>query len=177
MKVLELLSDYAIPVIFILILCIGLYRDIDVFDTFIQGSKEGLTTVIKIIPSLVGLYTAVGVFKASGALELIVYTLKPITSYLNLPSEILPLVLLRPVSGSASLALIADIIKVHGPDSFIGRLASTIMGSTETIFYTLTIYCSSIKVKNIGYALTAALIADVAAISASIWICRLLFVS
>jgi spore maturation protein B len=175
MKAIKLLADYAIPVTFLLILCIGLYRDIKVFDIFMEGAKEGITTVLRIIPSMVGLFTAVGVFRASGAMELIVYVAKPITSFLNIPSEVLPLILLRPVSGSASLALISDIIKVYGPDSFIGRLVSTMMGSTETIFYTLTIYCGSVGIKNIRYTLAAALIADIVGIMVSVWICTFIF--
>lgn len=175
MKIIILLADYAIPITFLVVLCIGLYRDVKVFDIFIEGAKEGIATMLRIIPSLVGLFTAVGVFRASGAMELIVYIAKPITSLFNIPPEVLPLILLRPISGSASLALVSDIINVYGPDSFIGRLVSTIMGSTETIFYTLTIYCGSVGIKNIRYTLAAALIADIAGVLTSVWICTLIF--
>ncbi|NLC69418.1 MAG: spore maturation protein [Clostridiaceae bacterium] len=170
-----MLADYAIPVILLVILCVGLYRDVKVFDTFIEGAKEGIATVLRIIPSLVGLFTAIGVFRASGAMELMVCVAKPVMSLLNIPAEVLPLVLLRPVSGSASLALVSDLINKHGPDSFIGRLVSTMMGSTETIFYTMTIYCSSVGIKSVRHALAAALIADMAGILASVWACTLFF--
>lgn len=175
MRIIVLVADYAIPVIFLVILCAGLYKDVKVFDTFIEGAKEGITIILKIIPSLVGLFTAIGVFRASGAMELIVYAARPVLSLFKIPPEVLPLVLLRPISGSASLALVSDLISIHGPDSFIGRLVSTMMGSTETIFYTMTIYCSSVGVKNIRYALAAALIADMAGVLASVWICTLIF--
>jgi len=175
MEIIKLLADYAIPVVFLLILIIGLYRDVKVFDVFVEGAKKGFSTVINIIPSLVGLFTAVGVFRSSGAMEYIVYLAQPITSLLNIPPETLPLIILRPISGSASLALIADMINMYGPDSFIGRLVSTIMGSTETIFYTLTVYCASVGIKNIRYTLAAAIIADMTGVLISVWICRYIF--
>lgn len=169
------LSKYAIPTIFLLVLSSGMYREVKVYDVFVEGAKEGLNTVLRIIPSLVGLLVAVGVFKASGAMELLVFALQPIAGVLGIPSEALPLALLRPISGSASLALVTDTIKTYGPDSFIGRLTSTMMGSTETIFYTLAVYFGSVGIKNIRYTLVAALIADAASVLASVWICRLVF--
>ena len=108
-------------------------------------------------------------------MDLLVFAVRPIANLLNIPSEALPLALLRPVSGSASLALVSDILKTHGPDSYIGRVVSTMMGSTETIFYTLTIYCGAVGIKNIRYTLLAALIADGVGIITSVWICTLIF--
>ncbi|HOJ09179.1 MAG TPA: spore maturation protein [Clostridiales bacterium] len=175
MRIIKVIADFAIPVTFLIILIIGLYRDIKVFDVFVEGAKDGIYTVLRIIPSLVGLFAAIGVFRASGAMDLLVFSVKPLADLFNIPSEVLPLVLLRPISGSASLALVSDIIKVHGPDSFIGRLISTMMGSTETIFYTLTVYCGAAGIKNIKHTLLAALIADAAGILASVWICTLIF--
>lgn len=125
-----------------------MYRDVKVYDIFVDSAKEGITTVVKIIPPLVGLIVATGVFRASGALELLIYAAKPIAGLFNIPSETLPLVFIRPISGSASLALLSDILKEYGADSFIGRVASTMMGSTETIFYTLTVYFGAVGVKS-----------------------------
>ncbi|MCR4435002.1 MAG: spore maturation protein [Clostridiales bacterium] len=168
-------SVYAIPVIFLLILCTGIYKGVKVFDVFVEGAKEGLATVIRILPSLVGLLVAIGVFRASGALDLIVFAAAPVASALGIPAEALPLAFLRPISGSASLALVSDILKAYGPDSFIGRVASTMMGSTETIFYTLTVYFGAVGIKNIRYTLIAALAADAVSVLVSSMACRYIF--
>ena len=175
MNIVKELSIYAIPAIFIIILCVGMYKEVKVYDVFIEGAKEGITTVFKIIPSLVGLMVAVAVFRASGALNLLIFAVKPVTNFLRIPPDALPMVFLRPISGSAALAMLSDIFKVHGPDSFVGRVASTLMGSTETIFYTLAVYFGAVGVKKIRYTLTAALIADLASVIAAVWICTLVF--
>ena len=175
MNLIKLISDYAVPVTILLILIIGLFRNVKVYDIFIEGAKDSISTVVRIIPSLVGLFVAIGVFRASGAMDLLVFAIRPIADLLNIPSEALPLALLRPVSGSASLALVSDILKTNGPDSFIGRVVSTMMGSTETIFYTLTVYCGAVGIKNIKYTLLAALIADGIGILTSVWVCTLIF--
>lgn len=152
-----------------------MYREIKVWDAFVEGAKEGIETIVRIIPSLVGLLVAIGVFRASGAFDLIIYAVGPVTSLLGIPPEVLPLALLRPVSGSASLALVSDIMKTYGPDSLIGRVASTMMGSTETIFYTLAVYYGSVGIKNIRYTLGAALLADAVSVLASAAFCTLIF--
>jgi len=175
MNIVKELSIYAIPAIFLIILCVGMYKEIKVYDVFIEGAKEGITTVLKIIPSLVGLMVAVGVFRASGALELLVFAFKPVTNILRIPPDAVPMIFLRPISGSASLAMLSDIFKVHGPDSFVGRVASTLMGSTETIFYTLAVYFGAVGIKKIRYTLVAALIADLASVIAAVWICTVVF--
>jgi spore maturation protein B len=175
MNIIKLLSAYAVPGMFLSILCIGLYRNIKVYDVFVEGAKEGFATVIKIIPSLVGLLVAVGVFRASGALDLLIYAAKPIATFFGIPTEAMPLVIMRPISGSASLAIVSDTLKVHGPDSFVGRVVSTMMGSTETIFYTLAVYFGAVGIKNIRYTLVAALLADTVSIVVSVWICTLVF--
>lgn len=169
------LTAYAIPFVFVIILTFGLYRGINVFDTFVEGAKLGIETVFRIIPPLVGLMVSIGVFRSSGALDLIVHALKPAAKALGIPAELLPLALLRPVSGSASLAMMTDIIKEFGADSIIGRMASTMMGSTETTFYTITIYFGSVGIKDIRYTLAAALIADAVCVVCSAWVCILIF--
>lgn len=169
------ISLYAVPVLILLILGVGLFKDVKVYDVFVEGAREGITTIVKILPPLVGLMTAVGVFRASGALDFVIFLLAPAASFLGIPAEAMPLALLRPVSGSASLALVADILRTYGPDSYIGRVVSTMMGSTETIFYTLTVYYGSVGIKNIRYTLAAALVADGASVVASAWICAMIF--
>lgn len=174
-SILTQISIYALPAIILAILGTGLMRNVRVYDAFAEGAGEGIEAMIKILPSLVGIMTAVGVFRASGALDLVVWLLKPAASLLGIPAEAMPLALLRPVSGSASLALVSDIVRQYGPDSYIGRVASTMMGSTETIFYTLAVYYGSAGIKNIRYTLAAALIADTVSVVASAWICALVF--
>lgn len=175
MESIKAISSYALPVIILAILCIGLYREVKVYDIFVESAKEGITTVIKIMPSLVGLLVAIGAFRASGALDLLIFAFRPVTEFLGIPTEALPLIIMRPISGSASLALISDIMKVHGPDSFVGRVVSTMMGSTETTFYTLALYFGSVGIKKVRYTLVAAMIADISSVLISVWICTLVF--
>lgn len=170
-----MISLYAIPVLIILILVVALFRDIKVYDVFIEGARDGLAAIVKILPSLIGMMTAIGVFRASGALDSVIFILTPVASFLGIPREAMPLAILRPVSGSASLALVADIIREYGPDTYIGRVVSTMMGSTETIFYTLAVYYGSVGIKNIRYTLAAALIADGVSVVASAFVCALFF--
>lgn len=175
MEIIKAASQYAIPVLFLLILGFGLFREVKVYDVFAEGAKEGITTIVRIIPTLVGLIVAVNVFRASGALDFLVFLTAPLAGLLGIPPEAMPLMLLRPVSGSASLALVAETLRVYGPDSFVGRVVSTMMGSTETIFYTLAVYYGSVGVKNIRYTLVAALIADTVSVTAASWACALVF--
>ncbi len=175
MNIIKIISIYAIPVIFVLILSAGILKEVKVFDVFVESAKEGISTVIRIIPSLIGLLVAIGIFRASGALDLIVYAVKPAANLLGIPSEALPLAFLRPISGSASLALVSDTLKTYGPDSYIGRVVSTMMGSTETIFYTVAVYFGAVGIKNIRYTLIAALIADAASVIASVTVCTFVF--
>lgn len=175
MDALRHVSLYAVPVVFLIILFAGACKEVKVYDVFIEGAREGITTVIKIIPALVGLITAVGVFKASGALDILVFILEPISGLLGIPSGAMPLALMRPVSGSASLALLSDLLGTYGADSYTGRVVSTMMGSTETIFYTLTVYFGSIGVKNIRFTLIAALAADTVSVVVSAWACAMIF--
>ncbi len=168
-------SLYVMPLVIFLILGAGLLRNVKVFDVFSQGASEGIGTVIKILPSMVGILTAVGVFRASGALDFVIYLLKPVASLMGIPAEAMPLALLRPVSGSGSLALVSDMVRQYGPDSYIGRVVATMMGSTETIFYTLAVYYGSTGIKNVRYTLVAALIADGVGVIASAWVCAAVF--
>ncbi|MCG8502380.1 MAG: spore maturation protein [Firmicutes bacterium] len=175
MEVIKMISALAIPVMFFIILSYGLIRDVKVYDCFVEGAKDGIDTIIRILPPLVGLLVAIGVFRASGALELITYGLRPVTSLLRIPSEALPLALMRPISGSASLAIVTDIMNRYGADSFIGRVVSTMMGSTETTFYTLAVYFGSVGIKNVRHTIAAALLADLTGIIASVWVCGMVF--
>ena len=169
------LSRFAVPVFIIFILLYGFYRKVPVYEAFIEGAKEGLTTAIRILPYLVAMLVAIGIFRASGAMELLTQILSPVTNWLGVPSEVLPLALMRPMSGSASLGILAELLKIHGPDTFIGRVASTMMGSTETTFYTVSIYLGSVGYKDTRYILAAGLLADLTGFVSSIAICSLVF--
>jgi spore maturation protein B len=173
MNVLRYISSAAIPAIITFILLYGIISKQKVYDAFVEGAKEGISTIVKIIPTLVGLLVAIAVFRASGALDIIVGAATPILSKIGIPADIITLAFMRPISGSGSLALVTDIMNKYGPDSYIGRVAGTIMGSTETIFYTLTIYFGTVGIKNIKYTLYAALITDVVGLVAAVWIWRL----
>ena len=124
---------------------------------------------------MVAMFVAIGIFRSSGAMDILINIVAPVTSLLGIPSQILPLAIIRPMSGIASTGMLAEILKAYGPDSYIGRVASTMMGSTETIFYTLSVYFGSIGVKRIRYTLWAALLADLAGFIASVVICSIVF--
>ena len=174
-SVLAAISMYILPVVILVILGVGLIRKVKIFEAFTEGAAEGITTMARIMPSLVGILTAIGVFRASGALDAVVGLLAPAASLLGIPAEAIPLVLMRPVSGSASLAIVSEIISKYGADSYVGRVACTMLGSTETIFYTLAVYYGSVGVRNIRYTLAAALVADGVSAVASAFICALVF--
>ena len=165
----KLISENMMIVIIGGILIYAIYKKVPVFDEFLEGAAEGLHTVVKILPALLGLLFAIAIFKASGALDLLTYAIKPVLSKLGVPVEVVPLALLRPVSGSGSLAIVSDIFNSVGPDSFAGRCASVMMGSTETTFYTIAVYFGAAKVKKISYTPVASLFADCCSFVASIF--------
>lgn len=174
MNIINYISSSAIPVIMLLIIIYGLLEKNKVYDTFVEGAKEGMEVVINIFPTLIGVFIAVGALRSSGVLDLIIKFIAPITNILKIPSEIMPLALIRPISGSASTAVATNIMTTFGVDSKIGIIASTIMGSTETTFYTIAIYTACVGIKKIRFVLVAALIADLIGILTSVIICGLL---
>ena len=171
MKIVNYISTIAVPVVIIIIVIYGIADKKKVYDIFVEGATEGMSIVIKIFPTLLGIFLAVGVLRSSGLLEIITRAVSVFTNKVGFPSEVMPLAMLRPISGSASLAVATDIMKTYGVDSKIGLITSTIMGSTETTFYTIAIYTGSIGVKKIRFALVAALIADFVGMltSAIVW--------
>ena len=175
MSVINYISNIAMPLIILFIVYYGLKEKINVFDIFLDGAKDGINMVIKIFPTLIGLFVAIGALRSSGILDLIISIVTPVLNILRIPSEIMPLAMLRPISGSASMAVATDIMKSYGVDSFIGILAGVIMGSTETTIYTIAVYTGSVKVKKTRFVLAAALIADIFGIIASIIICMIMF--
>ena len=160
MNIINYISAAAVPIIIIIIIAYGILEKNKVYDTFVEGAKEGIEVVVNIFPTLIGVFIAVGALRSSGILDLIINIISPITNIFKIPSEIMPLALVRPISGSASIAVATDIMTKFGVDSNIGLIASTIMGSTETTLYTIAIYTSCVGIKKIRFVLAAALIAD-----------------
>lgn len=174
MEVINYLSSAAIPVIILLIILYGLKQKNKVFDTFLEGAKDGIEVVVQLFPTLIGIFLAVGALRNSGVLDFIISLISPVTNLLKIPTQILPLAMLRPISGSASMGVAIDIMQQHGVDSMIGKMISTIMGSTETTFYTIAIYTSCVKIKKTRFVLAAALLADFAGMITSVIICQIL---
>lgn len=174
MKLLNYISNLAMPLIILIIVCYSLIERKKAFDIFLDGAKDGLNIVLNIFPTLIGLFVAIGALRSSGILDLIINFVTPILDILNFPSEIMPLAILRPISGSSSIAIATDIMKNFGVDSNIGIIAATIMGSTETTLYTIAVYTSSVKIKKTRFVLLAALTADIVGIIASVVICKIM---
>jgi spore maturation protein B len=172
---LDAISLWAIPVMLVGIPLVGMIRKVKVYDVFIDGAKEGFEVAVKIIPFLVGILVAIGMFRGSGAMDLLTAGLRPMLAWIGFPPEIFPLAVLRSLTGSGSLALATDIIKTHGPDSFLGRTAATLYGSSETTFYVLAVYFGAVSVKRTRHAVPAALIGDVVAALAAVAICVWMF--
>lgn len=163
------------PIIFIFILTYALFKKIPIFDAFLTGAKSGLSASFSILPALVGLIVAVSVMRASGILDFFSELLAPLFSRFNFPADVLPLALLKPVSGSGALAMIKSIFESSGVDSFSGRLASVMLGSSETTFYALSVYFGVTSVKNTRYTVFAAVFADIVGLIASIVISNLIW--
>ena len=175
MKFIEFFSNIAMPFMIVIIIIYGLIERKKVFDIFLDGSKEGIKIVFNIFPTLVGLFVAIGALRSSGIIDLIIKLLSPVLNIFNFPLEVLPLAIIRPISGSASIAVATDIMKNFGVDSRIGLIASVIMGSTETTIYTIAVYTSSVGIKKTRFVLWAALIADFVGIVTSIIVCKKIF--
>lgn len=172
MNFINFISNLAMPMVILFIILYGISEKDNVFDSFIDGCKDGIEMTFNILPTLIGLFVAISSLRSSGVLELIINLATPILNFLNFPPEVMPLALLRPISGSASIAVATDIMKNYGVDSLIGNIASIIMGSTETTLYTIAVYTSCIKIKKTRFILLAALSADIIGIIVSVVICR-----
>jgi spore maturation protein B len=166
--------SFIIPLIILLIVGYGYLKGVKVYDAFIEGARDGIMITFRILPFIAAMLLVVGMLRSSGGLDFILYILRPLTNAAGIPEAVMPLIIMKPLSGSGALGILADILKRAGADSFAGVLASVIMSSTETIFYTITVYYGSVGIKNIRHTLTAALAAEVAGIAAAIFFCRLL---
>ncbi len=171
----NLISIWAIPIIIVFIPLFAFAKKVPVYESFIDGAKDGFSTAVQIIPHLVGMMVAISIFRASGALDFFVGWTGSFLTSLGVPSEILPLGLLRPLTGTGSLAFATDLIRVYGPDSMIGRMASTIQGSTDTTLYVLTVYMGAVGIRNGRYALKVGLFSDAVGFVAAIAVCLIFF--
>jgi len=172
---LETISLWAIPILLVVIPLVGLVRKVKVYDVFIEGAREGFDVAVKIIPFLVGILVAIGMFRGSGAMDLLMAALRPVAAATGFPSELVPLAILRSLTGSGSLAFTTDLINTHGPDSLIARTAATMYGSTETTFYVLAVYFGAVGVRRTRHAVPAALVADLVAAIAAVAVCAWMF--
>lgn len=174
MNFLIFISDYIIPLIFFYVIGYALLQGSDLFADFIEGAKEGFSVVVGILPTLIGLMCAVGILRSSGALDLLGTVLSPLAKLVHFPSELVPLITVKMFSSSAATGLLLDIYKNYGPDSYLGLLASVIMSSSETIFYTVSVYFGCVNIKKTRYTIPGALFATLGSIIGSILIVNIL---
>jgi spore maturation protein SpmA len=172
-------SPWIIPTLIVAILGYGIRKKVDIYSSFTEGAKAGFEIALKIIPFLVAILVAIGMFRASGALDAVTRTVSPITDAIGIPQEALPMVFMRPLSGSGSLGVLSDVLNnpAIGPDSYTGYLVSTMMGSTETTFYILAVYFGAVQIRRIRHALAAGLIADLTGMFASVIAVKMLLFS
>ena len=174
-QALDALSLWAIPFLLVTIPLLGLIRGVKVYDVFIEGAREGFDVAVKIIPFLVGILAANGTFRGSGAMDLVTAALRPIATATGFPAELVPLAILRSLTGSGSLAFTTDVVKTAGPDSLLARTAATMYGSSETTFYVLAVYFGAVGIRKTRHAVPAALVEDIVAAAAAVAVCAWMF--
>ena len=175
MSILLTISDFLIPVTILFIVVFGCLQRVDIYEVFLEGAKEGLQTVIDILPTLIGLVLAVEVVRAGGLLDLMVELFRPLSNAVGFPAELAPLSIVRLVSSSAATGLLTDLFAHYGPDSTLGRVASVMMSCTETVFYTMSLYFLSVGIKKTRWTLPCALLANIVGIAAAVWLVDLVF--
>lgn len=174
MNIINYISTLAVPITILFIILYAVKEKIEIFDLFLKGATEGIEITLKIFPTLIGLFLAIGMLNSSGILDFTTMIISPVLNLIGFPKEIVPLAILRPISGSASMAIATNIIKQNGVDSFVGILAAVIMGSTETTLYTIAVYTSSVKIKDTRGIIIACLAADITGIMLSFLVCKLM---
>ena len=169
------MTHFVIPGVVMFIIFYGLVKEVEIYDVFLDGVKEGLKMALKIFPTMFAMVMSVDVLVKSNILNDITKIIEPFLSFLHFPSELLPLAVMRPISGSSSLVLMNEILSIHGPDSYLGRIASVLQGSTDTTIYIISLYFSSIGIKKIKYSLIVGLLADLCAIILSVVVINIFF--
>lgn len=172
MGIAETVSTWAIPALLALIPLYGYVRGVPVYESFLAGAEEGLKVAVQILPFMLGILVALGIFRHSGAMDVLAHAVGPVTAYMGYPPEVLPLMLIRPLSGSGSLAAVVDLIRTFGPDSFVARLGSVMQGSTDTTFYVISVYFGAVGVRKARYALVPGLLGDFFGFVAALWAAR-----
>ena len=175
MGVITQISLWIIPCFILIVLLIATWKRIPVYELFVEGGKDGVKMAFSLLPFLVGMIVSISILRSSGALDAFIQLITPFLTFIGIPPEILPLAIVRPISGTAALGMTTELIETYGPDSFIGRLASTMQGSTDTTLYVLTVYFGAVGIKRMGNALKIGLLADIIGIIASIIIVTLVF--
>lgn len=173
-QVITAISEWLLPMLIASILVTGMLRKVPIYNTFVDGAKSGFGTSIRLIPHLVAMMVAVQVFRASGAMDALIHFLDPVLSWLHIPAAVAPMGLIRPISNMGALALMTDVFQKHGPDSWMGQLASTMQAASDTTLYVITVYFGSVGVRKIRYALKVGLLADLASVFASVFAVYLL---
>jgi spore maturation protein B len=174
-QIIEVLSLLAIPLLVLVIVIHGAVKKVKIYEAFVEGAREGFNVGVRIIPYLVAMLVAIGIFRAGGAMELVTMLLSPLTRWIGMPAETLPMALMRPLSGSGALGVMAETLKAEGPDSLIGRMVSVMMGSGETTFYVLAVYFGSVGITRTRQAVPAGIVADVVGILTSVWLVNWIF--
>ncbi len=174
-QMVSVIAQWFVPILVLLVLAFAQWRRVKVFEAFTEGAKESLSVAASIFPFLLAMLVAVAILRASGLLGLIARLFGTVLTPLGIPPEVIPMALMRPISGSGSLGILTDLLKQYGPDSLIGRIASTMQGSTETTFYVLAVYFGSVGISKYRHALWVGLLADLAAFFAAVWVCKLIF--
>lgn len=169
------LSLWSIPVLLLVIPLIACFRKVKVYEAFVEGAAEGFNTAIRIMPFLIAMMVAINIFRSSGAMEQLVSLFLPLLECIGIPPELVPLAIMRPLSGTGALGLATEILNTYGPDSMWGRIASTVLGSTDTTFYILTVYFGAVGIRNPRYSVIVGLIADTVGFFASVYICKSFF--
>jgi spore maturation protein B len=174
-QLIGLLSVFVIPLVLVGFPLYGLYKRVPVYESFVDGAKEGFQVAVRIIPYLVAILFAVGMFRASGAMDAITNVLRPALALFGFPAEVLPMAILRPLTGSGSAALVAEMVQTYGEDSILVKMAAVMYGSSETTFYVVAVYFGAVNIKRTRHAVAAGLTADFAAAVLAVWVVSLLF--
>lgn len=171
----QIISLYTLPAILLLILTMGLFKKVPLYETFTEGAKDGFKVAVNIIPYLVAIIVAISMFRASGIIEMIGTALKPMLTHFNIPADTIPIMLVRSLSGSAALGIFSDIANNLGPDDYATKLSAVMVGSSETTFYVLAVYFGAVGISKLRYALLVGLLADFIGIVAAVWVCNMMF--
>ncbi|WP_022834975.1 spore maturation protein [Salisaeta longa] len=174
-QAISVLSYFVLPAILVGFPVYGLVKGVRVYEVFVDGAKEGFDVAVRIIPYLVAILFAIGMFRASGAMDFLVQALDPVLAWINIPAEVLPMALIRPLTGSGSAAIVADMIQQYGEDSILVKMAATMFGSTETTFYVIAVYFGAVNIRETRHAVPAGLFADLVGVLASVYVVQLLF--